>query len=401
MRYPALACVVAAGCLVDNPAWVAAESSGGASTTSTAGSVDTSATSTAGDVGPGSSSSPMGSSGPGVATFGDTGQNPDSWWDSAYPFRRQVQLHPELSFSGNPLTVRVDIDGELPPPSPDGPGLAFISGESNVLQHEVEYFAESTGTVWLRLDGVGDESIHMYYGANLPSPPTKVIGEAWAENYLAIWHMASGLDASGHGNDLLQAPPWGEPVIGRSGSFGAGFPGVAALEGEGLGLEKQAVTIMAWIRPSPVGGFRPPILHRQSEDATRGFSFFYEPMRASIGVSLGWSDTPELWYPDAPAIELGKAYQVAVVVQERIPTLFTIDGTGYEPLLDQEGLGEPLLGIGEPVFVGGDANGMDPFEGNLDEVRVYFGGFTAEGLRQEFLAQSADATELGPEEMHP
>jgi len=392
-------CCLAAACLVDNPAWDGAGTGpGAASTTGSGGAEVTTASTGAPATETSTSSSSAGSTGRVTTSVAETGPDPMSWWDPSYPLRRKIELHPDLLMAG-PVTVRVDIGRELPLGSTEGTELAFVRGDAEVLAHEVEYWSDTMATLWVRLDDGGRGPIFVYYGADFTSPPPDVVGQAWVEPYLAVWHMSSALDASGNGNDLLDNPPWGEPFIGQTGAFGPRFPGSGLAEGELTGLELGSATIMAWISAGPAGTPRARIVHRQSDGGTRGFSFFYDPMLETVGVSIGRVDGPDVWYANGLTLIPGEWFHVAVVLGDGGPIAFGVNGSEVPPTLDQVGGGEADPGVEEPWFVGGDIDGIEPFEGGLDEVRVHLAPMSEEELRLEYVAQSPEATALGEEEV--
>ena len=400
MRGALVSLCFAAGCLVDNPAWLASAttSTGDPAASTGSGDVVDPSTSTT-DASTGTTSAPVGDSGPPTG-FADTGEIPSDWWDLAYLYRRRVDVHADIAPLASPITVRVDIEVDQGNFPPMGQGIAFATGAGEPLSHEVEYWDDELGVVWLRLDAPDGDMVYLYYGAP-GEPPTPAFGDAWADGYVAVWHMTSGVDSTGKGNDLAVGPPWGAIHIGQSGAFGTKFPGIEVVNGVDLAqVEGQAVTLTAWLRSDGLLSARPRIVDRINDAETEGFSFHLGPMVGSVGVSFGMSTTPERWYSQ-PVLALDEWHFVAVVIEQYEPMLFVIDGMPTSFFLDQVGVGSPQPSGSLPVSVGGTINQAEPFTGLLDEVRIFVGAMTELELQREYLAQTSSATSLGPEETQP
>jgi len=136
----------------------------------------------------------------------------DPWWDSDWGFKKEITIdHDQVPniLVNFPVLINLSSDGDLVSNIgfSDGRDIAFTDwSESVQLNHEIEFFDDSTGqlVIWVnvtQLNSSSDTSIFMYYGNTGCSNQSNPSG-VWDSNYLAVWHMNSTFDSTGNNVDL-------------------------------------------------------------------------------------------------------------------------------------------------------------------------------------------------------
>ncbi|MHA2332967.1 MAG: DUF2341 domain-containing protein, partial [Candidatus Hodarchaeales archaeon] len=126
--------------------------------------------------------------------------SPDSSWSMpSYSYRKTITINAaQVSGSGNLINFPVLVnltDSDLKNTykvQADGDDILFTNASGTKLDHEIEYFDQSTGhlTAWVRvpsLSATSDTNIMMYYGndaATSQENPTDV----WDAKYMGVWH---------------------------------------------------------------------------------------------------------------------------------------------------------------------------------------------------------------------
>jgi hypothetical protein len=147
--------------------------------------------------------------------------------------------------------------------APDGSDVRFFSADEELLPFEVEAWHPGGITdVWVLLPQARPDEdtieIRFVYGQPMP-PDTMPSSEVWRGGYVAVWHLPSTIDASGHGHDLAPVGAMPESVMGVVGeslrfvdpSEPLHTPDASPFELGG------SATIEAWVRPIELGNASP------------------------------------------------------------------------------------------------------------------------------------------------
>jgi hypothetical protein len=118
------------------------------------------------------------------------------WWNDDWLYRKQITINSSqvtADLTNFPVLVSI-TDGDLASKAQsDGDDIVFTIDQGNKLDHEIESFDETTGTLtaWVKipeLDGDQDSKYYMYYG-NPTTDAQEKPEEVWDENYKLVQHM--------------------------------------------------------------------------------------------------------------------------------------------------------------------------------------------------------------------
>jgi len=406
------------GCLVTNPAWVGDGDGGSAGVASMSrgddeddedgedgedgeddddgeGTLGVTSTDPPEDDGEGTLGPPPGS----------TSQPPPAdWWDTAWKYRRIVDLNLPTPL-GDPLQVAIRIDGSDDPLrfSELGEDVRFVSGSGEPIAFDIDAWQPLDGSgalVWVRLvPGLELEPLYMYYG-NPSASPRVESSDVWMQEYDAVWHLGSGLDASGQSSELDPFVVVEPGQLADSAVFDTlGGQPVNASLGD---VSPQSVTITAWILPLSAGeggegrivDLKVPITEL---DVALHITSSQAPPALAASVASGGAIATSI-LPDFP-LDLGVWHFVALTLDEGGEVRLYVDGDGggAEDLAAE--MGVPPMLMGSSVVIGGSQDG-DPtrFDGNIDEVRIRPASVPGEQIYAEYIAQIGEAAALGFEE---
>jgi hypothetical protein len=119
-----------------------------------------------------------------------------AWWNDDWLYRKQLTINSaEVTADLQNFPILVSItDGDLASKAQtDADDIVFTLDPGDKLDHEIESFDSSTGTLtaWVRipeLDSNEDSSIYMYYG-NPTTDNQQSADRVWDENFVLVQHM--------------------------------------------------------------------------------------------------------------------------------------------------------------------------------------------------------------------
>ncbi|MHA2334888.1 MAG: DUF2341 domain-containing protein, partial [Candidatus Hodarchaeales archaeon] len=129
------------------------------------------------------------------------GEENSPWSMPLFRYRKTVTINAsEVSGSGNLINFPVLVnltDANLQDTDKvqvDGDDIVFTDASGTKLDHEIEYFNQSTGQLiaWVRLPSLSntsDTNITMYYGNNAVNSQENPEG-VWDSNYKGVWHLS-------------------------------------------------------------------------------------------------------------------------------------------------------------------------------------------------------------------
>lgn len=213
-----------------------------------------------------------------------------------------------------PVLVRLgptDVDyGAI---APDGSDVRFFDATGTfAIPFEIEAWKPDDQTdVWVLLPevpaGVGTVEIQLGYG-DAAEPAALPSTEVWRNDYVAVWHLPSYVDATGHGHDLTASDFAPQEVIGMIGEalqFVPEAPGLEAPHDLGLQLDGRG-TVEAWVNPLDVSTTR-SVEHRMivgkgrtyalaTVNATTGRPMFAIGLqRGGSAAGMGEGPLPQTW----------------------------------------------------------------------------------------------------------
>ena len=139
----------------------------------------------------------------------------DDWWDSNWKYRKEITInHDKIpsDLTNFPVLINIVDDDLATKAQSDGDDIVFVDSDSNQLNHEIEKYIDTNGTLisWINVTSLSnsvDTSIYMYYG-NPDSGNQEQVSGVWAADFEAVWHLAetSGgtnawTDSTGNGYD--------------------------------------------------------------------------------------------------------------------------------------------------------------------------------------------------------
>lgn len=163
--------------------------------------------------------------------FDDTGVSPSSWYSNPWRSCKKILIRKEsieATLTNYPLLIKVVSDDLKVGPQSDADDFLFVLNSSgSKLNHEIEYFDLTSGTLfaWVNvtsLSSTADTILWMYYN-NSGAGNQEAIADTWDDDYIAVFHLdetfstGSGTyyDSTGSGNTGkgIEADGGGNPAV--------------------------------------------------------------------------------------------------------------------------------------------------------------------------------------------
>ncbi|MBV1861118.1 MAG: LamG domain-containing protein [Nannocystaceae bacterium] len=341
-----------------------------------------------------------GSSTPSTQGSSTAGVCREGWWDCAWTVRQSVTLHGiTLDVPVNALPFSASVDPTLL----EDESLVFVDESGALVPWERD------GTLaWLSMDVVPDtDAVVWAYGGNPSGPPQGPVGSVWDDNFVAIWHLSDGTDASAFGND---AAPSG--VVPEDGQFDTAtrFDGVddnldVPATPSLADLRTTGLTAEVWLRPAIATGetFK-RIFDKTDSTATRvGWGIFLArttPM-ANIQVDIGYELTEGRAI--SGTFEATGWVHLVVTIDEDDTVAFWVNGealTATQTPIE----GTVLSDADQPgslgSFPGDGPSSVRFYDGLMDEFRIARGVRSESWVVATYTSGLPDAVSLGrPEEL--
>ncbi|EMR74688.1 protein of unknown function (DUF2341) [Thermoplasmatales archaeon SCGC AB-540-F20] len=132
--------------------------------------------------------------------------NGDPWWDTDWSYRKEITINHskvDADFINFPVLISFASDQNLANHAQNnGDDVAFTNVSDNQLNHEIEYFDDSSGELvcWVnvtKLSSTEDTFLYMYYGNPSSSNQENPSG-VWDSSFVGVYHLNQ--DISGTGN---------------------------------------------------------------------------------------------------------------------------------------------------------------------------------------------------------
>lgn len=130
----------------------------------------------------------------------------NSWWNNDFLYRKKITIdHTKISenLTNFPVLIYLDSDSDLAFQAlDDGSDIVFIDQNNIRLNHEIESFNDSSGSLicWVNITGLSstkDTTLYMYYG-NPTWKSSQNKSNVWDSNFILVYHLS---EASGLHND--------------------------------------------------------------------------------------------------------------------------------------------------------------------------------------------------------
>jgi hypothetical protein len=121
----------------------------------------------------------------------------NSWWNNDFLYRKKITIdHTKISenLKNFPILISLNSDSDLASwACDDGSDIVFIDQNNIRLNHEIESFNGSSGSLicWVnitRLSSINNTKLYMYYG----DPACKIsqnISSVWDSNFILVHHL--------------------------------------------------------------------------------------------------------------------------------------------------------------------------------------------------------------------
>jgi hypothetical protein len=339
---------------------------------------------------------------------GRCGVAADAAPSSAFAFRQKITLgdRDRGSLSQFPLLIRLDGKGfDYTAAQADGADLRFYDPDEAPLVHEIEVWEPSgESLVWVELPeasiGSTPDHIWMYYGdPELAAPGDGA--EVWSA-YQAVYHLgASPADSGPRG---LDAVPDGTGrtigVVGEGNAFDGEGTHMRLPDNPDLLRSVPGMTLEAWVRPcahevervvvavSSHGSVESRAQFKVTSTGKVRLAFRSDDEQGSL-VSL---ETPgpipaETWSWVAVVADL-PADTVAIYIDGQ--QIIAADSVGFAE--------RTVETIPDAAFIGIDEEGIEPFEGIIDELRIAGRAMSTEWIAAQYAAMTGALVTLEPPE---
>jgi YD repeat-containing protein len=202
-----------------------------------------------------------------------------------YAYKKAITIdHTKISatLTNFPVLVSITNDNDLKShvTSPSGYDLVFKDGSGTQLNHELEKWDGSTGTLlaWVRvptLSSTSDTVIYMWYGDSGVTTSQENKTGVWDSNFKGVYHLKETLDltdsTAGSANLTNSNAAATSGKIGGGGSFGGSTAhSFLYISNPPAKLKPTIITVSAWVNPTENtsnGSNRPYIVAEQPQGA--------------------------------------------------------------------------------------------------------------------------------------
>jgi len=323
-------------------------------------------------------------------------------------YRKSLAIASSAPLADVPVSIALDGDLDLAMHAqPGGSDVQFVDETDNPLPYEIVSYAGGTLDAWVRVPALtpGNTTIYVRYGAPAPlQDPTL----AWPDLYVGVWHQSGGnstsKDSTRHGHDLVAqgATPGTAPgIVGDARSFdGQTMQPLCAGDTDGS-LEfdpNSSFAYSAWVyvNQTPTNSNIP--FHKGgSAPTTAGYDMELGSLAWHAYLADGAAD--QMVQP-ASQQQLDRWANVLIVVDRSTAIVSAyLDGS----LAGTASFKLGSLAGSEPMCLGAEGDGAQPFGGLIDEARVLRGAPSSERIRFEHanLAARDQVITVGAEETVP
>lgn len=199
--------------------------------------------------------------------------NSESQWLAGYTYRKLITINHNQVSGGVDLTnfpflislthndLRSTVSGGYVQ-SINGWDIAFTSSDqTTLLNFELEKYVSTTGQIvfWVQIPTLSasvNTNVYMYYD-NASIVANQSSKNTWNANYVGVWHMNNGNDATVNSNNGTVnggAVPGGSGFIGNGCSFN-GIDGYLSVADNATLDMNTSVTLSAWVKQTTIASY--------------------------------------------------------------------------------------------------------------------------------------------------
>ena len=290
----------------------------------------------------------------------------------------------------------------------DGDDIVFTLNQGNQLDHEIESFDATTGTLvaWVKipnLDGDQDSLLYMYYG-NPTTDNQQKPTEVWDENFVGVWHMSESGSVTRYDstrNDIDGTPTNFEgDEQNTDGKIGSAQDlidnGDYITLGDSTILQPENLTVSMWIKrlDSWNGRYFGFFAAKDSGWSQDGFVLeMYDGVSSNEAINLLVDGSNYLEVEGAP--------DDVYPLDDWMLLTATFDSTSDVGAIYKDATSQTLSTHGTPDSISGTSstknigtrfgNGVAPMDGSIDEVRISKVARSADWIETEFNNQDDPA----------
>ena len=326
--------------------------------------------------------------------------------DAPKPFAKTVsvtQNTPEM-LTDFPVSIILDSDPDLAAHAAgDGTDIGFY-GDAGVLPTEIVHYDSGSLEAWVQVPTLppGTSSITMRYGGG----PVARDMQPWPASAVGVWHASDAtsamIDRSGHQHDAditlgSTAPPVVPGIAGGGRSFNGTTDRLCATDVDrSMIFAAASFSFEVWVNVTTShGGADRPFTHGGAGSGDDGFDF-------ELGAGY--------WVPNvADGTTLLQVKVLTETLGQWVDLVAVVDRAAGQLLLYEQGMVRGTVAI--PSDFGGItedrpicfSGAIEPFQGVLDEPRVYGEALDAARIRASYdnVAHRDTTISIGPEVVAP
>ncbi len=319
------------------------------------------------------------------------------WWNPAWSQRQPVTLDagPDAAaltgpVESIPVLVRLhDGNFRFDLANGDGADLRFVSADGkNVFPHQVEKYDGllNEAFVWVRVpsvDPAAKSTVHLYYGGGDPAVAAPDSTTTWGSDQNLVYHFdergTPPADSSANGNHAEAAAATADGAIIGSALRLMGIDPLVIPASDSLAwTQGQDLTWSAWVRPAVLqtGAI---LFSRGEGDA--GF-------RLLLDQGVPFLETAGSRSPAGEPVAATTWFHLAVVSEGGNLRLI-VNGEPYSSLAGTLPALDGPLALGGPVPGTAAIPGTEPFNGEIDELRIAGAARSDDWIRFSAINQGA------------
>jgi hypothetical protein len=346
---------------------------------------------------------------PGTDPTGDAPGGGDGWLDG-WAFRKRVEIHPNVAstLANFPIAVVREGDADLEAhASPEGRDIVATADDGEtLLSRELARYETGDLELWVRIPELTDgTAIYVYYGGDDQPASTA----AWDGPFAGVWHLSDGgnaIDSTSRRTSLAAGTLESTPGIAPNGAFGRArvLDGNDVLDGGdpadgSLDFGTGSFSYTLWVFQTGVLGLYDSPFYKGGGSASEvGYCWL-------LGTDGGWTaklhdGTEDTFLELGPPASFANRWVHLAAVVDRAANTFRVYADGGEAARTSlEGVGSLSTPFSLLVGRGTDDN---PFQGMLDEVRIYNTALEPDWIRAEVENSRASTfLEVDAEEARP